>query len=274
MANTILHKRSSTASAVPAAGSLTVGELAINAADGKLFTKKADGSVVEVSSNSSHAHGNITSAGAIGSTANLPIITTTSGVLTAGSFGSSANTFCQGNDSRLSDSRTPTAHVHSAADITSGTLDNARTTATAADTASTIVLRDSNKSMTISSIVGGTNGLTLSGNVRIEASKVYAAGTQRSHYIQYGDGNIQTITGSATGTQLSYAVRYDGAGGSATTVIFTNGGLMNGATAFWHPSILFPGGVKPTLSSSGIDVVTFVNDGNYNLAFLGGLAFA
>jgi hypothetical protein len=56
----------------------------------------------------SHSHGNITNAGAIGSTANLPIITTTSGVLTTGSFGTTANTFCQGNDSRLSDTRTPT----------------------------------------------------------------------------------------------------------------------------------------------------------------------
>lgn len=55
----------------------------------------------------SHSHGNITSAGAIGSTASLPIITTTSGVLTTGSFGTAANTFCQGNDSRLSDARTP-----------------------------------------------------------------------------------------------------------------------------------------------------------------------
>ena len=48
----------------------------------------------------------------IGSTANLPVITGTSGALTAGSFGSSANTFCEGNDSRLSDSRTPTSHTH------------------------------------------------------------------------------------------------------------------------------------------------------------------
>lgn len=60
-----------------------------------------------------HAHGNITSAGAIGVTANLPLITTTSGVVTTGSFGTAANTFCQGNDSRLADSRTPTAHAAS-----------------------------------------------------------------------------------------------------------------------------------------------------------------
>ena len=69
---------------------------------------------------SSHTHGNITNAGAIGTTANKPLITTTNGVITTGSFGTTANTFCQGNDSRLSDARTPTAHTHSASDITSG----------------------------------------------------------------------------------------------------------------------------------------------------------
>jgi len=60
----------------------------------------------------SHTHGNITNDGRIGSTANLPLITTTGGAVTVGAFGSSANTFCQGNDSRLSDARTPTSHVH------------------------------------------------------------------------------------------------------------------------------------------------------------------
>lgn len=41
-------------------------------------------------------------------------------------FGAAAGTVCQGNDSRLSDARTPTAHVHSGADITSGTVASAR----------------------------------------------------------------------------------------------------------------------------------------------------
>jgi hypothetical protein len=48
MANTILHKRSSTTGATPSSGSLSAGELAINTADGKLFTKKDDGTVVEI----------------------------------------------------------------------------------------------------------------------------------------------------------------------------------------------------------------------------------
>jgi len=61
----------------------------------------------------SHTHGNLTNDGKIGTTANLPLKTGTNGVIEAGSFGTSAGTFCQGNDSRLSDSRTPTAHAAS-----------------------------------------------------------------------------------------------------------------------------------------------------------------
>lgn len=50
MANTIRHKRSATTTAVPSAGSLSSGEMAINTADGIVFTKKDNGTVVEVGS--------------------------------------------------------------------------------------------------------------------------------------------------------------------------------------------------------------------------------
>ena len=73
-----------------------------------------------------HVHGNVTSDGKIGSTSGLPVVTGASGVLQAGSFGTAAGTVCQGNDSRLSDARTPTSHVHAAGDITSGTIATAR----------------------------------------------------------------------------------------------------------------------------------------------------
>lgn len=65
-----------------------------------------------------HTHGNITNDGKVGTTANLPLITGTGGVVQAGSFGNQANTFCEGNDSRLSDARTPVAHTHVTADVT------------------------------------------------------------------------------------------------------------------------------------------------------------
>ena len=47
---------------------------------------------------SSHTHGNLTNAGAIGSTSGLPIITTTSGVLTTGTFGTTSGTFCRSEE--------------------------------------------------------------------------------------------------------------------------------------------------------------------------------
>ena len=65
-----------------------------------------------------HTHGNITNDGKVGTTANKPLITGTGGVVQAGSFGNAANTFCEGNDSRLSDARTPVAHTHVTADVT------------------------------------------------------------------------------------------------------------------------------------------------------------
>jgi hypothetical protein len=72
----------------------------------------------------SHSHGNITTLGAIGNTSGVPIITGTSGVLQAGSFGTAAGTYCQGNDSRLSDARTPAAHSHGSI-TTLGAIGNA-----------------------------------------------------------------------------------------------------------------------------------------------------
>lgn len=56
MPSTILLKRSSTASSVPAAASLQAGELAVNLADQKLYSKTAGGAVVQV------GFGNLTSA--------------------------------------------------------------------------------------------------------------------------------------------------------------------------------------------------------------------
>ena len=55
MPSTILLKRSSTASSVPAAASLQAGELAVNLADQRLYSKTAGGTVVQV------GFGNLTS---------------------------------------------------------------------------------------------------------------------------------------------------------------------------------------------------------------------
>jgi hypothetical protein len=61
----------------------------------------------------SHTHGNLTNDGKIGTTANLPLKTGTNGVVEAGSFGTSAGSFCAGDDARLSDDRDPNLHAAS-----------------------------------------------------------------------------------------------------------------------------------------------------------------
>ena len=104
-------------------GVLTTGSFGTTS---NTFCQGNDSRLSDARTPTSHTHGNISNAGAIGSTSGLPIITTTSGVLSAGSFGTTAGTFCQGNDSRLSDARTPTAHTHAASEVTSGTFDIAR----------------------------------------------------------------------------------------------------------------------------------------------------
>lgn len=70
----------------------------------------------------SHAHGNISNAGAIGSTSGVPIITGTSGVLQAGSFGSTAGTFAEGDDARFHDAVTLGASVADVLDLTGQVL--------------------------------------------------------------------------------------------------------------------------------------------------------
>lgn len=93
---------------VPANGNATAGQV----------VKGNDSRLTDSRTPKSHTHGNISNDGKIGSTANKPVITTTGGVVTAGSFGTSANTFCQGNDSRLTNSRPPTSHTHPISQIT------------------------------------------------------------------------------------------------------------------------------------------------------------
>jgi hypothetical protein len=58
----------------------------------------------------------------VGTTANLPLKTGTNGVIEAGSFGTSAGSFCAGDDSRLSDARTPSSTLaHKASHAINGT---------------------------------------------------------------------------------------------------------------------------------------------------------
>jgi hypothetical protein len=80
-------------SVTPSGG--TASSVAIHGLGSAAYTASGDYAAA------SHVHGNIKNDGAIGTVASLPIITTTGGVLTTGSFGTTAGTFAEGNDSRL-----------------------------------------------------------------------------------------------------------------------------------------------------------------------------
>lgn len=77
MTNTVLIKRSGTANSVPAAGNLSLGELAINYTDGNLFYKNNLGTVSVIASNQflsvtgNVTAGNINTSGSISASGNI-----------------------------------------------------------------------------------------------------------------------------------------------------------------------------------------------------------
>lgn len=91
--------------------------------------------------NSTHFHGSINSDGKLVNRgngvpySNSPLKTDSNGTITPGSFGTTEGTFCQGNDSRLSDARTPTTHTHTKSEISDfPTIPSASSTTPSADT--------------------------------------------------------------------------------------------------------------------------------------------
>ena len=92
MASTILLKRSSTASSIPTAGSLQAGELAVNLADQKLYSKTAGGTVVQV------GFGNLTPAMVTTALGFTPYNSTNpSGYITASGSITGSSASCTGN---------------------------------------------------------------------------------------------------------------------------------------------------------------------------------
>ena len=213
---------------------------------------------------STHTHGNITNAGAIGSTANLPLITTTSGVITTGSFGTAANTFCQGNDSRLSDARTPTSHTHAISEVTNlqttldGKLSNA-TNSTQAGYFGDIYLYDDSTPSHYLQITNSANltaarilsinvndadrTVSLSGNLTV-SSAATISGTNT------GDQTI-TLTGDVTGSGTgSFATTLANSGATAGTYRSVTVDVKGRVTAGTNPTTLAGYGITDAASST------------------------
>jgi hypothetical protein len=180
------------------------------------------------------ALGAITSAGALGSTANLPIITTTGGALSAGSFGATANTFCQGNDSRLSDARTPTAHNQAWSTI-SGTP----------TTLSGYGITDA---QTGDVTLSGTQTLTNKtfGNY---TETVFTITDAAAFEINPNNGPIQLITLGANRTPAATTF----AAGQSVTLMINDGTAF--AITWTTVGVVWVGGTAPTLATTGWTVI-------------------
>ena len=186
------------------------------------------------------ALGSITSAGAIGSTANLPVITTTGGALSVGAFGTGANQFCQGNDSRLSDARTPTAHTH-------GNITNV---GAIGSTANLPVITGTAGALQVGSF-GSTANTFAQGNdsrfhdsvtLGASVSPVFNLTGQALGAVDHGadrllfwDDSAGTLAPLTLGTNLTItgttldATGGGGPGGSTTQVQYNNAGALAGA---------------------------------------------
>lgn len=204
---------------------------------GRDFLIQADASAARTyisAASSTHSHGNISSTGAIGSTANLPLITTTSGVVTVGSFGTAANTFCQGNDSRLSDARTPLAHNQAWSTITS--------------------------TPTTLSGYGITNALALSGGTLTGSLILPAATTSLTPLrIPHGTAPTSPTNGDIWTTTSGIFVRVNGttigplsAGGGSS--IYDHPGYFNGS---WYQVTRGRLGAGTALSANTIRLIPF-----------------
>ena len=229
----------------------------------------ATGKIVKDSSFSSssfatagHVHGNITNAGAIGSTANLPIITTTAGVLTTGSFGSTVNTFCQGNDSRLSDTRNTTQSLT----VNNDGGGTASSFTFNGGTAQTI----SYNSIGAPSISGanatGTWGISINGNAGSVTNGVYTSGSYADPAwisslakSKVGLGNVEntalsTWAGSSNITTLGTI----GTGTwNATTIAVNKGGT--GQTSYVNGELLIGNSTGNTLTKATLTQGTAID---------------
>jgi len=141
----------------------------------------------------------------------------------------------------------------------------------------------------IPSIDVNANGLVelapYNGTVRIKGTYVaneltFSNGTLRTAPISWSNGNVQTLGGTgsgATGATAIYFTNPPATGSAYVALIVTNGGTMTGAgMTSWGGNIRWPGGVKPVLTTSGVDVLSFITPdaGSTIYGFVGGLNFS
>jgi hypothetical protein len=252
MTDTIITKHNGTSGVSPTLAEITYGELAVNIADGIIYCRtpgdliipitvvngaitmtkisatgtpsattylRGDGTWSTVSSGSGTVTSITAGTGLTGGTI------TTSGTLSV-SYGSTAGTACEGNDARLSNSRTPTgaaggslsgtypnptiaANAIGTTQIANSTVTVAKISATGTASATTYLRGDGAWSTVAGGVSDGDKGdITVSGsgsvwtidNSVVTVAKINASGTPGSATFLRGDGSWQTPPGGSGGT--------------------------------------------------------------------------
>lgn len=207
MPTTIVTKNSSTASAVPSAGSLTQGELAVNVTDKKLYTKDSGGTVVELTGLRSSDIGVSVQAydadlGAVaGLSTNGIIARTGAGTASSRTITGTTNVITVTNGDGVSGNPTLTVGSLVARTDTAQSFSAAQRGAISALTDGATITPDF--------AVANNFSVTLGGNRTLANPSNLTAGQSGSIFIS------QDGTGSRT---LAYGSQYDFAGGTAPTL--------------------------------------------------------
>jgi hypothetical protein len=214
----------------------------------------SDSRLTDARTPTSHDHGNITNAGAIGTTSGQIVVTTTNGALTTAATISSASVtglptagtgssnYCAGDDSRLSNSRTPSAHKTSHA--TGGT-----DALTAADIGAAAV----SHTHSAADLTSGTVAVARLPTVLEQTVTVGNSGTSTT--LSLTNGSVQTVTlsGNCTFTMPTASA------GASLTLILTQSGTFTAT----FTGVLWAGGTAPTITATAnkVDILVFVSNG-------------
>jgi hypothetical protein len=229
---------------------------------GSTHIPRADSVVNYVASGlATHVHGNITNSGTIGSTANLPIITTTNGALTTGSFGSTANTFCQGNDSRLSDTRNTTNSLT----INNGGAGDSSSFTFNGSAAKTISYNSIGAPSQTGALASGTNwNISILGNAATVTSGVYTSRSLTAGSGLVGGGDLSSNKTFDIGQGDGISVSADSIAVDSTVIRTTGAQTISSVKTFTN-NVNISGTLGQYLlfrSSNAGNYGTIVFDGN------------
>jgi len=176
-------------------------------------------------------------------------------------YGTTAGTACEGNDSRLSDARTPTAHTHALADLQQG---GATTNQVVTWNGSAWVPSSPSGTGTVTSVTGG-NGLS-GGTITTSGTLAVSYGTSAGTACE---GNDSRLSDSRTPTAHTHAPGDIQQGGA------TSGQVLEWNGSAWAPATLSGGGggtvtsvtagdglLGGTITASGTIDVNFGTAGN------------